>query len=284
MAEMFNSLGARRRAVIFLILASILWSSSGLLIKLINWQPLSIFSARSFVAFFVVLAYLRRIDLRLNRLQIIGALGYIGAQILFITATKLTTAANAIFLQYASPLYVILFGYWLLKERPRRADWIAMAVIFTGMFLFFGDKLSFDGFYGNLLAILSGVGLAALVLSMRGQKDADPAVTILLGNFAGFFIGLPWLLRETFTLADAGIILYLGIFQLGLAFVLFSIAIKHVHALESNLIMTLEPILNPIWVFLVLGEQPGPLALVGCLLVIGAVTFRAVVSTRETET
>jgi drug/metabolite transporter (DMT)-like permease len=270
----------RRQAVLYLILAAALWSTSGVFIKLLTWSPLAILGGRSFVAFFVFLIYLRRIDFRFTPVQIIGALSYVGTQLFFVWATKLTTAANAIFLQYASPLYIVIFGYFLLKEKPRRADWIAMSAIFAGMFLFFGDKLSFTGFLGNFLAILSGVAMASMMLCLRKQKDSIPAETIFLGNFIGFVIGLPFMFKESFAIQNSSIILFLGIFQIGLSFILYSIAIKHIHVLEANLIVTLEPILNPVWVFLVLGEAPGRLALVGCILVIGAVTYRAIVSAR----
>lgn len=278
-----NPILQRRQAVMYLLLAATLWSTSGVFIKLISWSPLAILGGRSFVAFFVFLVYLRKVDLRVTPVQIIGALSYVGTQLFFVWATKLTTAANAIFLQYASPLYVVIFGYFLLKEKPRRADWIAMSIIFSGMFLFFGDKLSFTGFLGNLLAILSGVAMAAMMLSLRKQKDANPANTIFLGNFIGFLIGLPFMAQESFAIQNMGIILFLGIFQIGLSFILYSIAIKQIHVLEANLIVTLEPILNPVWVFLALGEQPGALALIGCALVIGAVTYRAIVSSRTAQ-
>lgn len=279
-----DSLNTRRKAVVMLALTAILWSSSGLLIKLVSWGPVTILGMRSFIAGFVFLAYLRPTDLRFSRYQVFGALCYTATNLFFISATKLTSAANAIFLQYACPVYVIIFGYWLLKEKPRRADWVALVVILAGLALFFGDKLSFDGFYGNILAILSGVTFAGTMVFMRLQKDGQPARTLLLGNFIGALIGMPFLLGEpSFPAADFAILLYLGTFQIGLSFLLYSLAIRHIHALEANLILTLEPILNPIWVFLVIGEKPGPMALIGSLLVIGAVTFRGVVSARTVE-
>ncbi len=270
----------RRQAVFFLVLVALLWSSSGLLIKIINWQAFSILSARSMLAALVFLVYLWPLNFRWTGLQIAGALAYACTQLFFIMGTKLTTAANAIFLQYTAPLYIALFGYWFLGERPRRADWLSMLAIFAGMLLFFGDDLSFDSLYGNIISILSGVAMAVFVLCMRKQKDGAPANTILLGNLLGVFIGLPFLLQETFSPSSLGIILYLGIFQIGLSLILYSIAIKHVPALESMLILTIEPILNPIWVFLVLGEVPGQLALLGGILVLGAVTARAIIGAR----
>jgi drug/metabolite transporter (DMT)-like permease len=280
-----HSFETRRQAILFLVLTAILWSSSGLLVKIISWQPLSILSGRSILATAVFWIFLKcPTRFCWTRLQVVGAFGYVGAQLFFIMATKLTTAANAIFLQYTLPIYIVLFGYWFLNERPQRADWISLAVIFTGLFLFFGDDLNFNGFSGNILAIVSGMFMAVLILCMRKQKDGTPANTIFLGSILGAVIGLPFLLQENFSLPNIGIISYLGIFQIGLSFVLYSIAIKQVQALESTLILTLEPILNPLWVFLVIGETPGKLALIGGMFVIGAVTARAVVSARETAT
>ncbi len=276
-----NPSGTRRQAILFLVLTAILWSSSGLLVKIISWQPLSILSGRSIlssVVFWIFLKYPTRFNW--TPLQVTGAVAYVGTQIFFIMATKLTTAANAIFLQYTLPIYIVFFGYWFLNERPQRADWISLIIIFAGLFLFFGDDLNFDGFTGNILAIVSGMAMALLMLCMRKQKDGTPANTILLGNIIGAVIGLPFLFQESYSLQNLSIIAYLGIFQIGLSFVLYSIAIKQVQALEATLILTLEPILNPLWVFLVIGETPGKLALIGGMFVIGAVTARAVVSAR----
>ncbi len=270
----------RRQAIWLLLLTVLLWSTSGLFVKIINWQTLSILSARSMIAAVVFLIYLRQLNLRWSRLQIFGALGYVGTNLFFIMGTKVTTAANVIFLTYTAPLYVILFGYWLLAERPQRPDWLTMPFIFAGMLLFFGDDLSLDGFRGNLFGALSGLSMAVMILCMRRQKAGTPANTILLGNLFGIFIGLPFLLQETFSLPSVSIILYLGIFQIGISFVFYSIAIKHLQALESTLLLTLEPILNPLWVFLVIGEVPGPLAFVGGGLVLGAVIARAMMSAR----
>ena len=275
--------GTRRQAVVMLVITATLWSTSGLWIKVITWSPLAILGGRSLVALCVFWVYLRKPNFRISRLQFLGAVCYVLTQLTFVYATKLTTAANAIFLQYASPIYVVILGYIFLKERPHKADWIAMGVIFTGLFLFFGDKLTFDGMAGNFLAILSGMFFSVVFLVMRSQRDNNPANMIFIGNIIGFLVGLPFIFQESITLPNVGIILYLGIFQIGLSFVLYSIAAKHVRALEANLILTLEPILNPVWVFLVLGERPGPLALVGSALVIAAVTYRAIVSARTPE-
>ncbi|MDX1522235.1 MAG: DMT family transporter [Anaerolineae bacterium] len=270
----------RRNAILILLLTGFLWSSSGLFVKLISWEPLAILGGRSFLAGLVLLAYLRTIPTGWNRWQIGGALAYMLTQLLFIIATKLTTAANVIFLQFTSPLYIIFFAYWILRERPQRADWLLMPVIFLGMGLFFGDDLSFDGLLGNVLAIISAVTMAFMIVMLRAQKSDSPAKSIFLGNVIGAAIGLPFIFQEAIAAVDLGIILYLGLIQIGLSMVLYTMAIKHVPALESTLIVTIEPVLNPVWVFLVIGEVPGLMAIVGGVLVLGAVTTRAIISAR----
>ncbi len=271
---------ARRNAILLLLLTGTLWSSSGLFIKLLSWEPFAILSGRSFIAGVVLWLYLGRVRMPRSHWQFVAAIAYVTTQLLFITATKLTTAANAIFLQFTAPIYVVFFGYWFLREKPQRADWVSMPLIFIGMALFFGDNLNFDGFVGNVLAIISGVTMALMIVGIRHQKEANPANAILIGNLLGGLVGLPFLLQATFQPVDISIILYLGLIQIGLSMIIYTNAIKYVPALESTLIVTIEPILNPVWVFLVLGEIPGPLAMIGGLIVIGVITARAVLSTR----
>jgi len=270
----------RKRAIVLLITAAVLWSTSGLFIKIIDWKPLSILSGRSIVAFFVFLIYLRRPRMKWSHLQITGAFGYVGVQLFFVISTKLTAAANAIFLQYTAPLYLFLFGYWFLGERPHRTDWILTPIILLSLILFLGDGLRFGGIEGNLFGVLSGLSMAIMMLCMRREKAGEPGTLILMGCLIGILIGFPSLIQETFSLQSVGIILFLGVFQMGLSYVFFSIAIKSLNALESSLILFIEPVLNPVWVFLVIGEVPGNLALLGGLLVIGTAVVRAVISAR----
>jgi drug/metabolite transporter (DMT)-like permease len=195
----------------------------------------------------------------------------------------MTSAANAILLQYTAPLWVALFGVWYLHERPQRIDYITMALIALGMLLFFGDKLTGDALLGNILAVLSGITMAWMTLFLRKQKDGSPFETMLLGNILAALVGLPFLLVATPTAQDVGILLFLGIFQLGIPFIMYGYAIARLPALEVVLISTLEPILNPIWVFLFNGELPGPLALVGGAIVIFAALLRGLAVTAGTR-
>jgi drug/metabolite transporter (DMT)-like permease len=278
-----DSLSERRKALLFIAIAASLWSTSGVLIKSLTWQPLAILSARSLFASLVFLVYLRRLPTRFNRWQLLAAGASILTQFLFITSTKLTTAANAIFLQYTAPIYVVLLGYWFLREKPSRTDYISMFIIFLGLFFFFGDKLSTGGLYGNILAILSGVTSAVMMVSFRAQKDGAPEESFLIASIFTALLGFPFVLKEAWTVNTWLIIAFLGIFQIGLAFVFFTKAIKHIPALKANLVGTLEPVLNPVWVFLFLGESMGAFALIGGLIVLGGVTFSAVGSARAAK-
>jgi drug/metabolite transporter (DMT)-like permease len=271
-----DSSSERRKALLFLVFAAILWSTSGVLIKTMDWQPIAILSARSLFASLVFLVYLRRLPTRFNRWQLLAAGASTLTQFLFITSLQLTTAANAIFLQYTAPIYVVLLGFWFLREKPSRTDYISMAVIFLGLLFFFGDQLSTDGLYGNLLAIISGVTSAVMMVSFRAQKDGAPEESFLLGSLVTAIVGLPFILQETWTVNSWVIMAFLGIFQIGLAFIFFTQAIKHIPALEANLVGTLEVILNPVWVFLFLGESMGTFALIGGLIVLGGVILSAV--------
>jgi drug/metabolite transporter (DMT)-like permease len=271
---------ARRRSILFLILAAILWSTGGLMIKSTSWQPLAIMVGRNIFSSALLLLYLRRFPTRWTRWKLIAAFSHLLTAFLFISSTKLTTAANAIFLQYTAPLYIILLGFWFLREKPTRTDWLSMLVIFSGMFLFFGDKLSLEGLQGNILAALSGLTLAMMTVALRAQKDGTPVESILIAQVFTVVFGFPLLFRESWTATNWLIVGYLGIFQIGFAFLLFTTALKHIPALEATLIGTLEPVLNPLWVAFFIGERPGSYALIGALVVLAGVAMNSVGSAR----
>lgn len=271
------------RAILFLIITALLWSSGGLLIKMVDWNPLAIAGTRSAIAAVVIFAFRRKMNFNWGFAQLGGALCYAGTVILFVSATKLTTAANAILLQYTAPIYVALFSYWLLKERITRSDLLTIIAAIGGMTLFFLDDLSKGGFWGNIMAILSGIAFGGTALLLRKQKDHSPLESVFLGNILTCLIGLPFMVRSS---PDAtswlGLVL-LGVFQLGCSYILYAEAIKHVTALEGILIPILEPVLNPVWVFLLIGEAPGKWATVGGIIVLVSVTLRCVSALRQFE-
>jgi len=262
-------------------ICALLWSAGGLLLKSVDWHPLAVGGGRGLIAAAFLMLALRRWRIRFTPVMLGAALAYAGTTLLFASATKLTTAANAILLQYTAPVYIALLGSWFLGERATRIDWITIGVVLGGMALFFFDQLSAAGFLGNMLAIASGVAFAAMTLLLRKQKDASPADSLILGNLLAGGIGLWFMCTSPLPgLTGWAALLALGIFQLGLSYLLYASAIKRITALEAVLIPVIEPILNPIWVMLALGERPGPNALLGGAIVLGAVTVRAVFAIR----
>lgn len=276
-----TSATTHRHAVGLLVLAALAWSLGGLLIKAVPWPALAVASARGLLAAAFLIATNRRLRFHGSIPQLAGALGYASCTILFVLATKLTSAANAILLQYTAPVWIALFGAWLLGERATRVDWITIVIVLGGMGLFFGDALELSHVAGNLVAIASGIAFAGMTIALRRQKDGSPVESIILGNLIAGLVGLPWLLRAP-ALEPAGWIalLTLGIVQLGFSYWLYSRAIRRVTALEAVLIPVVEPILNPLWVLLVMGERPGPLSILGGFVVLAAVTGRAAWSLR----
>jgi drug/metabolite transporter (DMT)-like permease len=270
------------RAVSLLVAAALCWSVGGLLIKAVDWPPLAVAGGRGvFAAIFLVLTQ-RGLRFHFSRAQVVGAIAYAGCTVAFCSATKLTTAANAILLQYTAPVWIALFGAWILGERATRADWLTIVIVLGGMGLFFAENLDTTAVLGNAVAALSGVLFAAMTMALRWQKDGSVVESIILGNLLAAAVGLPWMLRAPPLEVTGWVALVaLGFVQLGVAYALYSRAIKHVTALEAVLIPVIEPILNPLWVLLAMGERPSPLALCGGAIVLGAVTWRAVASVRE---
>ena len=269
------------RAVGQLLGAALLWSLAGVLIKGIGWPPLAVAGGRGIIAAGFLLATSRGLKFTGSRVQVGAALAYVGCTVTFVIANRLTTAANAILLQYTAPVWVALFGAWFLGERTTRADWWAIAATFVGMALFFADELRLTSIVGNLIGAFSGICFAGVAILMRKQKDGSAVESIILGNLFAGVIGLPFIATAPALPARGWVLLLiLGVVQLGLSYRLYARAIRHVTALEAVLIPVIEPILNPVWVLLFVGERPGPLALVGGVIVLGAVTLRAVASVR----
>ncbi|MFN8444144.1 MAG: DMT family transporter [Caldilineaceae bacterium] len=269
------------QARLWLVFCVVLWSTSGLMIKLSSLDALALNAGRNLLTALIVWIYLRRPHFTFSLPQVGGALASVIAQYLFVRGTQLTSAANAILLQYSAPFFVAIFAIWYLNERPKAIDWVTMALTPLGMVLFFAEKLDRNGILGNTYAILSGIALAWMILFLRKQKDGSPLETILMGSLIISVTGLPSLLRSSPTPADWAIISYMGIFQLGIPFLIYGILIKYLEAVEATLIQTLEPILNPLWVLFFYGEVPSQLAILGGAIVVSAVTFRVIWSSRQ---
>ncbi len=274
----------RIRALLLLIATAVLWSLAGVLIKWVSLSGMAVAGLRSAIALPVLLAFFGRKAVDFSSAQMVGAVCYAATVILFVCATKLTTAGNAILLQYTAPVYVAMLSGWLLREKIRWFDWVAIAATLCGMCLFFLDRLSAGGMTGNIMAIASGISFAAMIVAMRKQKDASPAGSAILGNVLTALICLPWMIGSSPGAMDWTGLLLLGVFQLGLSYACYTVAIKNVSAMEGILIPVLEPILNPLWTLLFVGERIGPWALLGGMVVILSVIFRTVMNYRRAAT
>jgi drug/metabolite transporter (DMT)-like permease len=265
---------------LLLLLAALLWSLGGVLIKSIDLHPMAIAGGRSAIAIPVMLLCVGWPRFKFSTAQIGGAIGYALTVALFVFATRMTTAANAIFLQYTAPIYVAIIGRWYLNERALRVDWLVIVVALGGIALFFMDRLTVSGFWGNIVALGSGVAFASVAIFLRKERAGSPVTSIILGNIIVALAALPFMLQSTLGPGDGWRVLLLGVLQLALPYVLYAYAIKYVTALEATLIPLLEPVLNPLWVMLALGERPGRWAIVGAVLVLGAVLARGALMSR----
>ena len=248
-----------------------------MLIKLIEWNPLAIAGMRSAIAGLFIFLFLRKPKISFSKVQLACAVVYALTTTAFVVGNKLTTAANVILLQYTAPIYVAIFGSWFLNERTHFFDWVIILICLGGMVLFFLDEITFGGLWGNVIAIFSGVSFGAMILLLRKQKSGSPLESVLLGNIMVALVLLPFMFEsmpDTRSWVGLGL---LGTFQLGLSYVLYSIAIKRISALEGVLIPIVEPVLNPIWVFLLVGERPGTWAIAGGVIIFVSISIRSVI-------
>jgi len=261
-----------------------LWSIGGLFIKVIDWNPFAIAGVRSLIASLVVMAFLGRPKIRFTFPLLAAAVANAATMLLFVAANKTTTAANAILLQYMAPVFTGVIGALLLKERMRREQWISVFFVAAGMTIMFANRLGGGRMVGDLIALMSGVTFSFYFVFMRMQKEGSPLASNLLSQWiaAGVCLAVSLFLPPPrFTQESVAAILVLGIVQIGLPSVLIAHAIKRISAVSANLIAVIEPLLNPLWVFLVLGEHPGMNTIIGGAVILGAVTWVSTISARR---
>jgi len=274
---------SRRTAVLLLVVTSLLWSLGGVLLKSVDWHPMAKAGARSAIAAGVIFGWMRRPLFAWSWNQWIAAAAYAITVSTFVIATDLTTAANAVFLQYTAPAYVAILGWRLLGERTRPMDWVGIGVAVIGVGLLCRDGLATNSLPGIAAGLVSGLAMAVMVIFLRRERNGSPEAALLLGNIATAIIGLPFGFAKMPAAAEWGVLLALGVFQLGVPYILYGIAIRHVTALDAILIPLLEPVLNPLWVLLFKGETPGLWSLAGAGLVLGAVLLRGLLGLRKAD-
>jgi drug/metabolite transporter, DME family len=284
-------MSSRSLARVQVLLAAAIFSTGGAAIKAVGLTSWQIASFRSGIAALVLVLLLREARTGWNRRTALVGLAYAATVLLFVAATRLTTSANAIFLQSTAPLYILLLSPWLLRERITRADLLFMLAVGGGLLLFFLDPeqpraTAPDPATGNLLALASGVSFAGLVMGLRwlgGGARADGGkgamACVALGNLLAFVIGLPFALAATpplpATTTDWSLLAFLGVIQISLAYLLLSRGLRHVPAFEASVLLLAEPALNPLWSWLAHGEVPGALAVAGGAIILGATLLKA---------
>lgn len=256
--------------------AAIIWSTGGLFIKATTLSGPQISFGRSLLAAITVALLTRREGFGLNRYTALASVLYAALLVLFVLATKQTTAANAIFLQYTAPVYVLVLEPLFYQEKFRRRDLLTVAICVVGMSLFFVGKLRPQDVTGNLLALCSGLCFAFYFLLLRhsSAREVNRASSVIYGNLLVVLVMAPIVLStwQHVSVADAGRIAYLGIVQIGIAYLLFTLAMSRgVRSLDAGIIGYIEPVLNPVWVFLFIGERPSQWALVGGGIIVAAV-------------
>ena len=275
-------------ALFFVLAAALLWSTGGLFIKWTTLSGLELSFGRSLFAAITVALFTRHEGFGLNRLTAVTSVLYAALLLLFVLATKQTTAANAIFLQYTAPVYLLILEPLVYKEKFRSRDLITVLLCIAGMTLFFVGKLRPQDVTGNLLALASGLCFALYVLLLRHAKarTVNRASSVIYGSLLLVIFAAPAGLAAIprLTRHDVLVVLYLGVVQIGLAYTLFTVAMaRGVRSLDAGIIGYIEPVLNPIWVFLVLGEKPSGWALLGGVIIIVAVVSHMLLDARETR-
>ncbi|MCL2443702.1 MAG: DMT family transporter, partial [Treponema sp.] len=272
---------------------------SGLFIKLLDWHPMVIAGGRSILAA-VVLIILRSISQnlkakrennpkpeksKLEKNALTNTLTYLffgsfyaATMILFVIANKLTTSANAILLQYTAPAWTALIGWFILRERLRWEQWLTLCIVTAGMFLVFSNGLARGSMLGDIVALLSGIAFAANAVVLRLKKDGNPADILIFSHIICALFSLPFffLYPPAINTGNVFSILFMGIFQIGVASALFAYGLKRISAIQAMLIATIEPVLNPLWVFLVTGEKPTFSVVMGGCIIIAAIIFSAI--------
>ena len=275
------------KGTIAMIATGLLWSMGGIFIKLVPWNPLAIAGLRGVIGGLVMYVYLRIRGIKpvFNKDTVKIAIALASVCTTFVAANKLTTAANAIVIQYCAPVYVLLYIAFVQKKKLRPLDIAVVPMTILGVSLCFIGQMGKGHLVGDIIAVVSGICFAAMFISSENVTDQTRASGIMQGQFLTAIIGLPVLFatRPAFTTQAIIGILVLGIFQIGIAYVLYSIAIKRAPLLTCSLLAVLEPLLNPVWVFLFAGENPGIWSLVGGVIVIVVITLWYVYDARHPQ-
>lgn len=273
-----------RRAPLEIVAAAVLFSTGGAAIKATSLTGIEVGGVRSAIAALALVLFLPAARRGYTWRAAAVGLAFAGSLVLFVTANKLTTSAASIFLQSTAPLYVLLLGPWLLRERASRSDLLLMIPVVAGLVLVFlgtgtAGRTAPDPLRGNLLALASGVTWAFAIMGLRWMSEhpgSSPLSAAVLGNVFAAALCLPFLRSPALIPAsDWAALAYLGVFQVGLAYLFLTRGVGKLPALDATILLLVEPALNPLWAWIVHGERPTALALGGGVLILGATAAKA---------
>lgn len=268
---------SHKKAIAITCFVALMWSLAGFNIKMIEWSPYAIAAGRSLVAVILLAPMvLRKGFQKIDRYVIGGAICYAAFNYCFITSTTLTSSAIAIMMQYTAPIYVALLSWLFLRERVGWADIISVGFVFLGMIFFFLDSNSGGSLKGNIVSIFNGITFAGISIFLRLQKDGNPALSMYLGNVISAVAGLPIMWNAGMPDTISLLFLLLAGLLVAVSYTLYAKASTGLSALETVLIPIIDPVKNPVWVFLFLDERPGALTIVGAAVILVSVTIRVV--------
>jgi drug/metabolite transporter (DMT)-like permease len=272
----------RTKGSLSIFICALIWSTSGLFIKLLDWHPILITGMRSLLASILLFVY--RLIFIIKQKQnkpyitinvIIAGFTYAVTMLLFVYANKLTTSANAIMLEYSAPVWAALFGWIVIKEKPRKENWISMLTISIGLFIIFNNSFTTGKYFGDLLALIAGISFGVHSVYMSIQKKEDPIDALLLSHIICILFAIPFFIKQPPLLNHTTIssILFMGIFQIGIASFFFSYGIKRISGMNAMLISAIEPALNPLWVFIFTDEKPSIHTIIGGTIIALSILF-----------
>ena len=272
---MINSLHDHQKGLLAVFTAALMWSTGGLLVKLVTFNAMQISFFRCAIAAIVFAVLFRKRLLLVNRLTFITAFFYASVLISYVIALKMTTAANAIFLQSTAPIYVLIFEPILLKTSYNRINGLTIIICIIGMIFFFMGKISPSHFEGNLIALFSGIMFAALFLGLRKNDSKYQLSSIFYGNVIVALVCSPFLSGiQDLNFSNLWMVSFLGVFQIGLAYAVFSYGLRRVLAIEASILSLVEPVFNPVWVYIGYGEIPSFMAIIGGIIILSAITAK----------
>lgn len=268
---------SHKKAIFLTVIVAVLWSLAGLNIKMIDWPPYAIAGGRSLIACFLLYPVLKKSgSMKIDKYVVGGALCYASFNYCFNISTKLASSAIAIMMQYTAPIYVAVLAWIFLKEKITKADIVSLLVVFAGMILFFMDGGASGSTLGKVIAVFNGITFAGNSIFLRLQKNGNPVMSVFLGNVISGIIGIPFMISAGVPNGKSMVFLLIAGFLCAFTYALYAKASTGLSALETVLLPILDPVLNPVWVFIFLGEVPGKMAIIGAVIVLGAVFVRSI--------